>query len=243
MADNKFLQYSIIRFLIKTAQCIFMFLGGLLFLALLLSFTDLPYKAYHGLGSTNDTLDVKPSVLVVLGGCGMPSPDGLMRTYYAASAAHAYPGIKIIIALPYNENEKDSMRQLDMMAHELIVKGIDSSRIQYEPLGFNTRSQAINIAAVFKGNMEEQGVLIITSPEHMYRSLRAFRKAGFKHAGGIPAFEKPVDEDMVKDKENSRDKRVKSLALRYNMWSYLNYELLVLREYAAIGYYKIKGWI
>jgi hypothetical protein len=31
--------------------------------------------------------------------------------------------------------------------------------------------------------------------------------------------------------------------LRYNMWSYLHLELFVFREYCAIGYYKLKGWI
>jgi hypothetical protein len=77
----------------------------------------------------------------------------------------------------------------------------------------------------------------------MYRAVKTFRKAGFVKVGGLPTFEKPPDAEKIKDKEKSRDTRVKSLALRYNMWSYLNYELIVMREYTAILYYKIKSWI
>ena len=77
----------------------------------------------------------------------------------------------------------------------------------------------------------------------MYRSIKSFKKAGFIHVSGFAAFEKPVDEEKVMDKENTKDTRVRNLSLRYNMWSYLHYELLVLREYCAISYYKLKGWI
>jgi uncharacterized SAM-binding protein YcdF (DUF218 family) len=179
----------------------------------------------------------------VLGGAGMPSPDGLIRIWYACNAAREYKNAQLIIALPYNENDRDSLHQLNLMAQELIVKGIDSSRIQFEPLGYNTRSQALNIAARYTGAKNNLTLLLVTSPEHMYRSVKTFQKAGFENVAGLPTFEVPVDEEKAKDKENSKDVRVKNLALRYNMWSYLNYELLVLREYAAISYYKVKGWI
>ena len=218
-------------------------IGLFFFVLLVLSFTDIPYYAYYWLGVTNTKLVGKPNVIVVLGGSGMPSPDGLIRTYYAAEAANQFKDAEVIIALPYNENEKDSLHQLKLIAKELIIKGIDSVRIKYEPLGFNTHSQAINIASIYKNKLRQLSLLIITSPEHMYRSVKTFTKAGFTNVGGIPTFEKPVDEEKIKDKENSKDTRVKSLAIRYNMWSYLNYELLVLKEYSAIFYYKLKGWI
>lgn len=220
---------------------LFCTLGFFFFVLIVLSFTDVPYIAYHRLGTSSDTLSVKPDAIVILGGSGMPSPDGLIRTFYAAEAAERYKDTKIIIALPYNE--KDSLHQLNLMAHELIVKGIDSLRIKYEPLGFNTRSQAVHIATMCGDNIKEASLLLITSPEHMYRAIRTFKKAGFTHVGGLPAFETPVDEERVKDKEKSPDARVKNLSLRYNVWSYLHYELLVLREYCAVSYYKIKGWI
>jgi len=125
------------------------------------------------------------------------------------------------------------------MANELIVKGIDPLRIKYEPLGYNTRSQAVNIASMFN-NKEQLNLLIITTPEHMYRSIKTFKHVGFPEVGGLPAFEKPIDEGKLKDPD---DKEGAYLAFRYNMWNYLNYELLVLREYCAIIYYRLKGWI
>ena len=203
----------------------------------ILSFTDVPYYAYHNLGAGHSVLSGKPDVIVILGGGGMPSPDGLIRTYYASEAAMENENAEIIIALPYNE--LDSLHQLDLMANELIVKGIDPLRIKYEPLGYNTRSQAVNIASMFN-NKEQLNLLIITTPEHMYRSIKTFKHVGFPEVGGLPAFEKPIDEGKLKDPD---DKEGAYLAFRYNMWNYLNYELLVLREYCAIIYYKLKGWI
>lgn len=214
--------------------------GLIFFILFILSFTDVPYLAYHRLSMPGEFASRKPDVIVVLGGSGMPSPDGLMRTYYAAEAAHTYNTAQVILALPYNEG--DSLYQLKLMAHELIIRGVDSSRISFEPLGFNTHSQAANIASRYATELKTVALLIVTSPEHVYRSVNTFRRAGFSSVAGFAAFEHPPDEEKIKDKEQSKDTRVKSLDLRYNMWSYLHYELLVLREYSAILYYKIKGW-
>lgn len=211
------------------------------FLLFALSFTDLPYYAYHYLGTCNARMYHKPDVIVLLGGGGMPSPDGLIRSYYAAEAGAAYPQAEIIIALPYGET--DSLRQLNLMKKELVLRGIDPARIRFEPFGFNTRSQAENIAANYGTSRSGMNVLLVTSPEHMYRSVRTFEKLGFAHVGGHASFEDPVDEEQVQDSDNRRDLRIRSVALRYNMWSYLNYELLVLKEYCAITYYRLKGWI
>ena len=225
-------------FFFKRFFCISGIFSCLLFI---LSFTDLPYYAYYNLSLPETKLSGSPDLIIVLGGSGMPSPDGLIRTYYAAKSAQQYKNAAIIIALPYNE--KDSLAQLKLMANELIIRAIDSSRIRFEPLGFNTRSQATNIAGMFLGKTDKMNVLLITSPEHIYRSVKTFKKAGFTNVAGNAAFERPVDEEKVKDKENTTDTRVKSLSLRYNMWSYLHYELLAAREYCAIIYYWIKGWI
>lgn len=222
----------------KICKWFFLVLGVFAFVLFVLSFTAIPYHAYYKLGTGNSELSRKPNLIVVLGGSGMPSPDGLIRTYYASEAANKYPEAEIIIALPYNEH--NSLHQLNMMAHELIIKGIDSIRIKYEPLGFNTRSQAVNIASMFQYNKEQLALLIITTPEHMYRSIKTFKKAGFPNVGGVPTFERPVDENKLEDPDESE---LLNLNVRYNMWNYLHYELLVLREYLAISYYKLRGWI
>lgn len=205
----------------------------------ILSFTDIPYHAYYNLGTAFPLENESPNVIVIMGGSGMPSPDGLIRTYYAAEVAKEFKNATIIIALP--ENERDGTHQLDLMAHELQTKGIDSARIKYESSGFNTRSQAVEIAGMYPDNKQEIKVLIVTSPEHVYRSVRCFVKSGFREVYGLPTFEKPSDASSLKDK--NEEQISPGLGMRYNMWSYLNYELLVMREYLAISYYKINGWI
>ncbi|MCF8388398.1 MAG: hypothetical protein K9G47_10990, partial [Bacteroidales bacterium] len=89
-------------------------------------------------------------------------------------------------------------------------------------------------------------LMIITSPEHMYRSVLTFRKMGFKEVGGVPSFEDALDEELLFDKEE-RKKKIKSLdrnvSLRYNMWNYLKYEISIIRESIAIAYYWVRGWI
>lgn len=205
----------------------------------LLSFTQLPYWAYYNLAVTKDCLSSKPDYIIVMGGDGMPSPSGLMRTYFGIRKAQIYPEAKIILALPYNL--EDSTRQLNLIAHEFVQKGIDTNRIQFEPNGFSTRSQAVEIDKMIEDKSE--ALLIVTSPEHMYRCLSTFRKIGFTNVGGTPTFETPSDEEKLKDKSEDKKSRIRHLSLRYNMWSYMQYEIIVLREYTAISYYWFQGWI
>ncbi|MGB0368503.1 MAG: YdcF family protein, partial [Flavobacteriales bacterium] len=155
-----------------------------------LAFTDLPYLAYHQLGTSSESLKKNPETIVVFGGSGMPSPDGLIRTYYAAEAANKYKDASVIIALPFGEDSLDTY-QLDLMANELVIRGIDNRRISYEPYGHNTHSQSVEIAEMLEGNIDLP-TLVITSPDHMYRAVRTLQKAGLKNVGGLPSFEKPI---------------------------------------------------
>lgn len=229
------------EFLNKAVKSFLLFLGAIFLIMITLSFTDIPYYAYHSLGVLeDDSLAPPPENIVVMGGDGMPAPNALIRLYYTAEVAKQYPETQIILALPMNG--KSDFHQLDLMAEELKLKGIKARRIIYEPHGFNTRTQAVETAKLLSDKLHER-LLIITSPEHMFRSTKAFEKVGFTNVGGLPAFEKPGNEITLKDDLETEDPRVKNLSLRYNMWSYLHYELLVVREYAAIAYYWIKGWI
>lgn len=225
---------------IKTVKLFFTIIGIISFVLIILSFTDIPYYAYYGLGMPNsELLENEPDVIVIPGGAGMPSPDGLIRIYYGAEAAKQFLNAEIIIAHPYNRGN-DSLQQLELMANELILKGVDSLRIQFEPIGFNTWSQAENVGKFFGERKNQISLLIVTSPEHVYRAVKTYEKVGFLNVSARAAFEKPIDENKLKNENELQDV---NLSVRYNMWSYLNYELLVLREYSAIAYYKMRGWI
>lgn len=208
-------------------------------LFVLLALTDIPYYAYHNLSLKKQQLTQKADVIVLMGGEGMPSPKGLMRSYFTVKAAHENPNSKIVIALPLNE--EDSTEQLDLIANELIKNDINKQRIVFESKGYNTRSQAVEILKMFS---KQHSMLIVSSPEHMYRAVRSFEKVGFEEVGSYPTFEVPEDEEMLKSKDKKRRKEeIQSLDLRYNLWSYMQYEIIVFREYLAIAYYWWKGWI
>lgn len=216
--------------------------GVVAILMLILSFTSLPYKAYYALAAVHEALDESPDFIVILGGNGMPSGDGLQRTHFGAAVAAFYPEAKIIIALPSEKNEKDSLIQLRLMASELVLKGVDTLRIQFETQGHNTYSQSQNIWKKM-ALKQDVPILIVTSPEHMWRAIHTFRKSGFKRVGGFPTFEDTIDENSLRRKKKDRQTPAENLDLRYNVWSYLHYEIQVLREYVAISYYKLNGWI
>lgn len=63
---------------------------------------------------------------------------------------------------------------------------------------------------------------------------------------GLPAFESAFEEQLLiqsRGKKKPSKSLNENLDLRYNMWSYLQYEVKVLREYTAIIYYKLRGRI
>jgi len=214
----------------------FLSITSILFIGL--AFTDIPYYAYHRLGVVEQKLKTAPDYLILMGGDGMPSPSGLMRTYFGVQLAKKYPYSKIILALP--KNETDSTYQLELMKKEFTENSIAPRRIEFAAGGYNTRTQALEIKSMIPA---ESKLLIITSPEHTFRAIASFKKVGFHKVGGSPTFEKPPDEDAL-DKEDEKDsRRIRNLDLRYNIWSYMQYEIIVFREYLAIAYYWIKGWI
>ena len=96
------------------------------------------------------------------------------------------------------------------------------------------------------GFKDDVNLLIVTSPAHVYRCILTFKKCGFQHVGGLPAFEAGFSPDLLIT-EKERKQKVKELgrrvSLRYNMWNYLSLEVVVVREFVALGYYKIKGYI
>lgn len=232
------------KYFLRVLKWFFVIAGAFFALMIILSFTDYPYWAYYGLGTSNAEMNSSPDHIVVMGAGGMPSPDGLMRCYYAARAAKEYPESEVIIALPTKEEYFYQSYTYDMF-EEIRDRGIDSTRFRFEIDGVNTRSQAVEIGKMVPGK-DTASLVVITSPEHVYRSVKAFEKVGFDDVGGMASFERAVDEkELVTPRESEKDDEALpgNLDLRYNMWNYLKYEISVLRELLAITYYELKGWI
>ncbi len=103
---------------------------------------------YYWLGTYNCELKEEPDYIILMGGGGMPSPDGLIRTYYTAGAWHEVPVSKVIIAIPPDTSNCFGSPEVQMKC-ELIMRGVDSTRIIFEPRGHSTYTQAMEIARLF----------------------------------------------------------------------------------------------
>ena len=246
-----------------------MITGVIAAVMIILAFTQAPFWIWYGMGTKKAGIHRPPGCIVLLGGSGMPSESALMRTWYAGRVARYFPGASVIIALPGDPS--DSLSTLILMKKELILRGIAPERVFLEDSGTNTRSQALNI---LKGisNIEQRmmnkasnrqssivnrkssivnrksSILLVTSPEHLYRAVLTFKKAGFLKVDGLPAFEQPLESDMTFNARNLGGRKFipdigSNITLRYQFWTQMNYELLILREWTALGYYKLKGWI
>jgi uncharacterized SAM-binding protein YcdF (DUF218 family) len=227
-------------------KVLFISLGVFFILSCMLAFTTLPYYAWYWLGTHKGNNRITPAAIVLLGGSGMPSGDGLIRSYFTAALAKRYPDAILLIALP--GDTCDSLSSPCQLKQELVQRSVEASRIIFESAGRNTRQQALSI---FDKKMADPGkpITLVTSPEHMYRAILSFEKVGFLQVQGYPTFETSVEEDQIyfNDRELKGNTAVPPIGhnkqLRYQFWNHLKYEILVLREYFALGYYKIRAWI
>jgi len=221
---------------------------GILFLVfLILSFTSLPYWGYYWLGTSKSQIAKKPDYIILLGGGGMPSESSLMRIFFVHRAAVESPESRIVISIPGDPT--DSLSTARMVAAELISKGIAPTRLLYEQTATNTRSEAIQLQYFNKEKLTDKAILLVTSPEHTRRAVLVFKKAGFTNVSALPTFENAIEANLFFD-----DKKLggtKTLVpdiggnteVRYQFWNHLKYEILIVRELTALGYYKLRGWI
>lgn len=221
------------------ASCIV--LGVVAGAMLVLAFTRLPFDAHRWLGTAGGSCTGEPAAIVLLGGSGMPSGPELMRCNAAAALARKTVSAPVVLLLP------NDTALADAMVHELGLKGIPPERITLVLHGRNTREQALDLLRSGPGLVPLR-IALVTAPENMYRTLLTFRKAGFSLACGSPAFDHALFDDLryAHGKIGGRNYVPDvsgNLDLRYNFWNQLKLEITCLREYAALAYYKLNGWI
>ena len=223
---------------ISSLKKVLLILGGLFLLLFILSLTSIPYSAYRSLSLYQQQIEGDAEAIILMGGDGIPSPNGLIRLYYTTVAAKENTKAKIIIAMPHHG--EDSVKNSKIIIQKMNHYGIDSSRIIWANQGYNTRTQVVEISSLIPLSAK---IMVVSSPEHMYRSIRCFEKVGFTEVASLPTFEFPPNENELLNKKKVEITELQNLNLRYNMWSYLQYEIKVLREYTAITYYWFHGWI
>ena len=217
----------------------FFALGVLLLVMVAIAFTSAPFYAYYHLGQdpNENDMPLQPKQIVMFGGAGMPSEDNLMRLYHTAALARHFD-IPVILVHP-----EDSLCQAEM-TRLLRQGGIDD--ILYMTEGANTRSQALELKAAYP-KLSDEPFIVVTSPEHLRRTVKCLNKAGFQNVIGKAAFPATVDFDLSLKKHklggNETIPSVESVKMRYTFFNYLKLEITCVREYLALGYYRIKGWI
>lgn len=219
---------------------------GVLFLSVILfSLTSWPFWILYHWGFDTKPECATPGAIVLLGAAGMPGEGNLMRCYFTADIAHQFPDVPVVIALPGDTS--DTTGALHLMRKELVTKGVNHTRIRFENIGTNTRWQALNIRDI--PLVDTTACLaLVTSPDHMLRSICTFRKAGFTHIYPVTAAEGYIRADLTFTRSNTGGKALipdvgKNIGLRYRLWTHLKYTILIVRELLALGYYKINGWI
>ena len=201
-------------------------------LELLVGFLGVPGWLSGRLVADAATLAGPPRYVVVLGGGGIPSESGLIRTYYAATAGTNWPTATFVVSLPTDFAPAES--SVGRMRDELVLRGIPASSIRMESRSFNTHEQAVRIAALLGPKALDEPVLIVTSSYHVHRALRCFRKAGFGHVAALAAVDQGPE---VRVDPSGR------ILLRYRFWANLESEVQCARELVATFYYKLRGWI
>ena len=233
--------------LVRGTRALLMLAGATAIALALLCFTPYPWRVYHWLSTDPENVQLEPEVIVVLGGGGIPSASGLMRTYCGAVAAHKYTNAMVVVALPAKGDIEDCAT--GRMEAEMVLRGVGRERLRVEAHGRNTREQAMKLATLEGVDPTRQRVLLVTSPEHVLRSLLSFRKAGFQHIASLAASEESVESDLLFDQASLQARRIpmpnvgRMPTLRYHIWNNLNYEARSARELVALVYYKLVGWI
>jgi len=233
--------------LLAAFHVILVTMGLILSAVLILSFTTLPYYAYHWLGTSVSALKEKPEYIILLGGGGMPSESNLIRAYYTSRAALQFPESKVVVSIPGDITDEDSTPL--RLAKNLQAYGVDSARIEFENIGTNTRSEALSLRVLNGNALLKKSILLVSSPEHMRRAVLTFRKAGFEKVNALPAFENALEADLKfsDDKLGGNKLLVPGIgnktSFRYQFWNHLKYQVIVAREFAAISYYKLRAWI
>ncbi|MBW6491320.1 MAG: YdcF family protein [Lentimicrobium sp.] len=237
---------KLLRIILKITKW-FLLSAGIFFIILcVVAFTTLPYHLYHRLATYSLPDKFPPKAIVMLSGAGIPSENGLIRAYYTAKLAAKFPDARVVVVAPGDTSNKES--DPVKIANELTIRGVSADRIIFEPNGKNTRGQALNLASGSFKDLINSYIIIVSSPEHITRAVKTFNRAGFTWVSGMPTFETSLSENLEFDDNTLEGNKMVppiggNLQFRYQFWNHLKYEILVIREYFALAFYKLRGWI
>ena len=161
-------------------------------------------------------------VLVVLGGSVLGDDllgvSSYWRAVYTVREIRKHPFRQVIISGGNGDGGKPSA---ELMREFVAAHGIDTEGFAIEAGSLSTRENAVNSAGLLASGPHGK-VVLLTSDFHVYRAMRAFRRAS------VEAEPCPVP-DLIK---------------RYGNWpSRAGLFAELVTESAKIGWYRWKGWI
>jgi uncharacterized SAM-binding protein YcdF (DUF218 family) len=183
------------------------------FLFLFATFT--PFVSWYGGRLAGQWTDPKGDTLIVLAAGdldgGFPAEGTLLRCLYAVRAYQA-GGFRKIVLVGYQTSEH--MRRL------LLAEGVPADVLVTEDASHSTHENGLYTARLLAGDHGSK--VLLTSDYHMFRAVRAFRKAG------MIVLPRPIPDVR---------KRAVYRLLRWQAF------LDEATEASKIVYYFLRGWI
>ena len=239
-----------IRFLLAILGLLALLLGAV-------QFTNIPWRAYLSLSKIPPSFSAPPTHILIMGGSGIPGESGLSRTFFGAEAAKLHREAEVLLAMPLGTNESYASRAY---VNELRLRDVSAKRIQVLDGGRNTREQALRVAELLVGQSNAIQILVVSDPYHIRRTATCLRKAFADNnriiqLAALPVFPLSIEDpfeyqaqtlDTPNTSSASRETAPDlgpNLRFRYDVWNQLGYTLAVLRESAAMFYYRLRRWI
>ena len=173
-----------------------------------------PFVAWYAKRLAGPWDDPRGDILIVLSGSsldGFPDENTVLRCMYAVFAWREGGFRKIVVS---GHRVSPHMRNL------LIAEGVPPSVVVLEEAAESTRENALYVGQLLSG--EAGSKVLMTSDYHMFRAVRAFRKAG------LEVSPRPIPDAL------------KRYGNRLKLWSAFVDET---GESVKIVYYACQGWI
>lgn len=176
--------------------------------------------------------------IVILGGgsINLRSRGEVFSLLISASALRAMEGIRlyelmeeplVIVSGGSNPFLGGGTPEAILLLDLLMDAGIPGDHILLETDSQSTREQAKNIKPILQG-MRIESFVLVTSPIHMKRSMAVFEAHGMQ----------PIPSPSATRSEGFNG----SIAI-FPSWIALDSSQAAFREYMAVGYYWIRGWL
>jgi uncharacterized SAM-binding protein YcdF (DUF218 family) len=193
--------------------------------------------SYRSIETSEELSNIQAIVILGGGSINLRSRGEVVSQLASASALRALEGIRLyrlaedpLIILSGGKNPLlgGGTPESELLLQVFSDARISVDRIFLESESQNTREQA----QILSGMLDEMQIdrfVLVTSPVHMRRSMAVFQSFGMSP---IPGPSTPRSESLM-------DKGL----IIFPSWIALDVSQEAMREYLALGYYWVRGWL